>query len=189
MSPVPDFPDARFDAFRRTDRYGPLGRTRQPVLEYLRLLLSAVTLVPLKSILVLTVIVAHYCVCRLRWLLPAGVRDRVLVAAGAVAARGALTGLGFTSVSHVALAYAPGTGPAPDGGGKMVNGMAVANGGGGGGVNARPHPPVSSTPPLPGAIVSNHVGYCDVLVHMARGVSSFVARGATKDVPLVGVIR
>jgi lysophosphatidylcholine acyltransferase / lyso-PAF acetyltransferase len=183
MAPVLDFPDARFDAFRRTDRYGPLGHKPQPAVEYVRLSLAAVTLVPVKMALTLAVIVTHYVVCRLAWLVPArgGTRDRVLAAAGAVAARCALSTLGFTSVTRVPLAYAPGTGPTADAGaGHHANG----------GVNGENGDTTAShSPPLPGAVVSNHVGYCDILVHMAGGVSSFVARGATKDVPLVGVIR
>lgn len=39
------------------------------------------------------------------------------------------------------------------------------------------------------AIVSNHISYLDILVHMAHSFPSFVARGNTKDLPLVGLIR
>ncbi len=39
------------------------------------------------------------------------------------------------------------------------------------------------------AIVSNHVGFLDILVHMSRSFPSFVARDGTQNIPLVGVVR
>lgn len=38
-------------------------------------------------------------------------------------------------------------------------------------------------------IVSNHVSYLDILVHMSHSAPSFVARGNTADLPLLGVVR
>lgn len=43
--------------------------------------------------------------------------------------------------------------------------------------------------PAAAVIVSNHVSYMDILVHMAHSFPSFVARGNTKDMPLLGLIR
>ncbi|CAL8468772.1 g8313 [Coccomyxa elongata] len=40
----------------------------------------------------------------------------------------------------------------------------------------------------PAAIVSNHISYLDIIVHCAHSFPSFVARGNTKDLPLVGLI-
>ncbi|KAK9915142.1 hypothetical protein WJX75_005280 [Coccomyxa subellipsoidea] len=40
----------------------------------------------------------------------------------------------------------------------------------------------------PAAIVSNHISYLDIIVHCAHSFPSFVARGNTKDMPLVGLI-
>ncbi len=42
---------------------------------------------------------------------------------------------------------------------------------------------------LAAAIVSNHISYLDIIVHCAHSFPSFVARGNTKDLPLVGLIR
>jgi lysophosphatidylcholine acyltransferase/lyso-PAF acetyltransferase len=65
MAPaMKDFPDARFDAFRRTDMYGPAGRGAIPRREQLRLALAAATLVPLKAVAALTAVVFFYLVCR-----------------------------------------------------------------------------------------------------------------------------
>jgi lysophosphatidylcholine acyltransferase/lyso-PAF acetyltransferase len=43
--------------------------------------------------------------------------------------------------------------------------------------------------PNAAVIVSNHVSYMDILVHMAHSFPSFVARGNTKDMVLLGIIR
>ena len=37
-------------------------------------------------------------------------------------------------------------------------------------------------------IVSNHCSHTDILVHMARSFPSFVARGGTESIPLIGFI-
>ena len=39
------------------------------------------------------------------------------------------------------------------------------------------------------AIVSNHISYMDIIVHLAHSFPSFVARGNTQDMPLIGLIR
>ena len=53
----------------------------------------------------------------------------------------------------------------------------------------RPGAPVSSAPPPRiGAYVANHLSYLDILVLMAARFPAFVARGATADLPLIGVI-
>ncbi len=38
-------------------------------------------------------------------------------------------------------------------------------------------------------IVSNHVGFLDILVHMSRSFPSFVARDGTQNIPLIGMVR
>lgn len=37
-------------------------------------------------------------------------------------------------------------------------------------------------------IVSNHCSHVDILAHMARAFPSFVARGGTESIPLIGLI-
>ena len=39
------------------------------------------------------------------------------------------------------------------------------------------------------AIVSNHISYMDIIVHLGHSFPSFVARGNTQDMPLIGLIR
>ena len=43
--------------------------------------------------------------------------------------------------------------------------------------------------PAAAAIVSNHISYMDILVHLGHSFPSFVARGNTQDMPLLGLIR
>lgn len=40
----------------------------------------------------------------------------------------------------------------------------------------------------PVAIVSNHMSYLDILLHMARSFPSFVARDGTQNIPMIGVV-
>jgi len=42
---------------------------------------------------------------------------------------------------------------------------------------------------FPCAIVSNHVSWLDILVHMAFSFPSFVAKDTTKNIPIIGKIR
>ena len=37
-------------------------------------------------------------------------------------------------------------------------------------------------------IVSNHCSHTDILIHMARSFPSFLARGGTESIPLIGFI-
>nr|AYE66857.1 LPEAT [Lobosphaera incisa] len=41
---------------------------------------------------------------------------------------------------------------------------------------------------VPAGIVSNHMGWSDILVHMSHSFPSFVARASTRDLPMVGLI-
>ncbi len=45
------------------------------------------------------------------------------------------------------------------------------------------------TPVAVGAILSNHIGWADILVHMTQWLPSFVARDATAHLPFIGVTR
>lgn len=41
----------------------------------------------------------------------------------------------------------------------------------------------------PGAVISNHCSYFDILILMSRYFPSFVARSNTQDMPLIGICR
>lgn len=49
--------------------------------------------------------------------------------------------------------------------------------------------PGAGQPAAAAAIVSNHCGWSDILVHMSRSFPAFVARDKTKNAPLIGLIR
>ena len=59
-----DTSDPLYDAFRRSDRYGTLGRKPQPVLEYIRLAALGVVLVPIKFFGALLCVLAFHIICR-----------------------------------------------------------------------------------------------------------------------------
>ena len=59
-----DTSDPLYDAFRRSDRYGTLGRKPQPVLEYIRLAVLAAVLVPIKFVGALLCVLAFHIICR-----------------------------------------------------------------------------------------------------------------------------
>ena len=59
-----DPPDPKYDAFRRTDVYGPAGKNRVGPLKLAWLLVAGVTLVPLKAASTVAWIFFFYCVCK-----------------------------------------------------------------------------------------------------------------------------
>ena len=59
-----DTSDPLYDAFRRSDHYGTLGRKPQPVLEYIRLAVLAAVLVPIKFFGALLCVLAFHIICR-----------------------------------------------------------------------------------------------------------------------------
>ena len=52
-----------------------------------------------------------------------------------------------------------------------------------------PGAPALGRPRWQVAIVSNHVGWADILVHMSRNLPSFVARDGTQNIRMIGLIR
>lgn len=59
-----DPPDPKYDAFRRTDRYGPAGRAPVPLPLKAWFAVAAVTLVPVKAVCTVAWIFFFYCVCK-----------------------------------------------------------------------------------------------------------------------------
>lgn len=54
-----------------------------------------------------------------------------------------------------------------------------------------PNPPRRSAPAgalQPVAIVSNHVSWADILIHMAHSFPSFAARDGTQNLPMIGLV-
>ena len=157
--------DKAYEPFIRTDQYGHLGLVPQSSWEYTRLAVLSVTVVPLKTLGSLLCLVTFYVICRISDLLPKHIRDQVVPRTGKVCCRALLLCIGFLHVRwrqiHVDL---------PRDGQHPTNGD------------------IDRTTPAIG-IVSNHVGWVDILVHMTRFFPSFVARKATRDLVMVGLIR
>ena len=151
--------ETRFDPFRRHDHYGCMGLVQQTPLEYLRLTLMAILLLPLRLIGCAAAIVSCWSVCRLAFLFPQEQRLQLVSAWGKGCARVCLWCAGFVTVKYVKL------------GAEGKRGGLMPKGGG--------------TPPT---IISNHVGWADILVHMALYYPSFVAKSGLRTVPLVGAI-
>ncbi|KIY98806.1 lysophosphatidylcholine acyltransferase/ lyso-PAF acetyltransferase [Monoraphidium neglectum] len=52
----------------------------------------------------------------------------------------------------------------------------------------RRSPKLGDRPRWQVAIVSNHIGWADILIHMSRNLPSFVARDGTQDIRMIGLI-
>lgn len=61
---VVDPPDPKYDAFRRTDIYGPAGQNPVGLLRLAWFCVAGVTLVPLKAAATVAWIFFFYCVCK-----------------------------------------------------------------------------------------------------------------------------
>jgi len=111
---------------------------------------------------------------RLKALIPAAYRSILVPAAGRQTCRGCLTCLGFVSQRWVPVDWSgrPRKAGAPQ---PPRPGQPAA-------------PATGPPPPRIGAYVANHLSYLDILVLMAARFPAFVARGATADLPLIGVI-
>ncbi len=149
-------PEPKHLPFQRYDRYGDMGKERQPLLERCRLVLLSVTLLPLKVICAACCIISFYLVCRVSEVLPPNIKAWVTTAFGKLLSRACLLSIGFFSIEWVKVRKAS--------------------------WDIR-----SSNCPAVG-LVSNHCSHVDILVHMSRSFPSFVARGGTEKIPLIGFI-
>ncbi|KAK9826820.1 hypothetical protein WJX81_004146 [Elliptochloris bilobata] len=145
-----------------------MGRKPQPVLEYVRLALLATVFLPIKFFGAVLCVLAFHIVCRLAVLVPADRRTMAVGELGKLMARSALLFWGYTRVDWVRTDVSP---HAHVKGNFPADAATPTNG--------APHAAV---------IVSNHVSYLDILVHMSHSAPSFVARGNTADLPLIGLI-
>ncbi len=91
--------DPAFDPFRRHDQYGLEGATHQPVWEYLRLAVMALSVLPLKVLGCIACLIGCYLVCKLSFLMPAQDRSAWVAGWGKVFVRMELFCLGFMTVT------------------------------------------------------------------------------------------
>ncbi|KAL0017224.1 hypothetical protein SO802_004293 [Lithocarpus litseifolius] len=170
--------EKKFAAYVRHDVYGTMGRGELPLGEKFLLGIALVTLVPVRVVLATTVLVLYYLICRICTLFSApnreeeeedgqedyahmgGWRRTVIVQSGRSLSRVMLFVFGFYWIKE--------TYRIPD---------STAQG-----------KEESEEPERPGAIISNHVSYIDILYHMHSSFPSFVAKRSVGKLPLVGLI-
>lgn len=151
-----------YSPFVRNDQYGTLGRKPQPLHECIRLALFGLTVVPLRFLGCLACVAFVWTVCRLSFFVPPEKRQEVLVKSSKRLVRVCLLFLGFTKISWV-----------------KVTDFQYREGENGSKATGEPEA---------AAIVSNHVSWSDILVHLEHSYCSFVARSNTQDMPLIGLI-
>ncbi|CAM9001401.1 unnamed protein product [Rhodiola kirilowii] len=167
--------EKKYAAFVRKDAYGTMGRGELEVREKVMLGLAMVTLVPVRVVVGMTILVVYYLICRTATLFKApnkeeeneqedyahmgGLRRLVIFQCGRFLSRVMLFVLGFYWIK-VTVRY-------PD--------ESEGN-------------DLSEEQERPGAIISNHVSYIDILYHMSTSFPSFVAKRSVAKLPLVGLI-
>lgn len=148
-----------YDCFRRDDSYGAYGEDPLPTLEFIRLWLFAIFVVPFKALGVILCVLGCFLVCKVSVIFPKKFRGGIIATFGKLFSRLCLLSFGFTRVKWVKQQADPETQR------KNQDGPAV------------------------GGIVSNHLGWTDILVHMSHSFPSFVARDGTQKLPFVGIVR
>lgn len=163
--------DIRYAPYLRRDAYGPMGRGPLSAAQVARLVLAGAVLLPLRLVAGVLLVVAYYLVCRVCTLFAGGVgegrprlqglRREAVLRAGRVLSRAMLFVFGFYWIP----------------------------------VSDRSFPNAEDVPKdhseelgRPGAIVSNHVSYVDILYHMSASSPSFVAKNSVSKLPLIGLI-
>lgn len=161
-------PNEKFRPFVRDDQYGHAGLKRQPLLLRARLWLLHLTVLPLKFLCFVLVLFLLYFFCALTPLLPAVYEAAVLPFLVKLISRLGLLSLGFVDVRWVSL---PAGAPPPPSSGRRGRDEAGAK-----------------EQPEAAAVVSNHCGYVDVAIHMARYFPSYLARRGTEHLVMVGAV-
>ncbi|XVF63910.1 hypothetical protein PTKIN_Ptkin09bG0124400 [Pterospermum kingtungense] len=160
--------EKKFAAYVRDDVYGPMGRGKLPLKEKLLLGIAFVMLLPLRILLGMTLLVVYYLICRICTLFSApnreeeeqedyahlgGWRRAVIVRSGRFLSRSLLFVVGFYWIRETHK----------DSANAQENSKTEGRN-------------ESEEQERPGAIVSNHVSYLDILYHMSSSFPSFVAK-------------
>uniref|UniRef100_A0A2P2JBI7 Lysophospholipid acyltransferase LPEAT1 isoform X3 n=1 Tax=Rhizophora mucronata TaxID=61149 RepID=A0A2P2JBI7_RHIMU len=176
--------EKKYAAFVRKDVYGAMGRGDLPLPEKVLLGIALVTLVPIRIVLGMSMLLFYYLICRICTLFLAPNRDEdegqedfahmrgwrreVIVRCGRFLSRILLFLLGFFWINET---YKDVELP-------QHKSQATENEDKG----------QSAEPERPGAVISNHVSYLDILYHMSSSFPSFVAKRSVAKLPLVGLI-
>ncbi|XP_075518868.1 lysophospholipid acyltransferase LPEAT1-like isoform X1 [Primulina tabacum] len=172
--------EKKYAAYVRHDVYGTMGRGELPWTEKILLALGLVLLVPLRVLAGMAILVIYYVICRVctAFLAPnredeqedyahmGGWRRAVIMQSGRFFARCLLFVFGFYRICERS------TGNQVD---VQLNHETVTR-------------DQKDNFERPGAIVSNHVSYIDILYHLSSSFPSFVAKRSVAKLPLVGLI-
>ncbi|KAG8067778.1 hypothetical protein GUJ93_ZPchr0005g15094 [Zizania palustris] len=170
--------DRRYAPYARRDAYGTMGRGPLGAAEAVRLAVGAAVLFPLRLVAGVLVLVVYYLVCRVCTLRVEeereegagegegyarleGWRREGVVRYGRALSRAMLFVFGFYWIREHDCSF-------PD--------------------DKDEHLEKSKELGRPGAVVSNHVSYVDILYHMSSSFPSFVAKRSVARLPLVGLI-
>ncbi|XP_009797368.1 lysophospholipid acyltransferase LPEAT1 isoform X2 [Nicotiana tabacum] len=174
--------EKKYAPYVRHDVYGVMGRGELPWTEKVLLGIALVTVVPVRVVGAMTVLVVYYLICKVCTAFSApnreeeeeqedyahigGWRRVVMMQSGMFLSRVMLFVFGFYWISET---YCP------------IDLNANSN---------NEHGSKDQTEELerPGAIVSNHISYLDILYHMSSSFPSFVAKRSVAKLPLVGLI-
>ncbi|TVU18957.1 hypothetical protein EJB05_35080 [Eragrostis curvula] len=168
--------DRRYAPYARRDAYGPMGLGPIGAAEAARLAFAAAVLVPLRVVAGVLVLAAYYLVCRVCTLRVEEERDgggegdgyarlegwrrEVVVRCGRALARAMMFVFGFYWI-------------------REYDCLSLQT--------EDEHVDQSKELERPGAIVSNHVSYVDILYHMSASFPSFVAKRESKTSDFKGV--
>ena len=139
---------------------------------------------PIKLTGAILALMSFWLCCRLSFLLPASVRSDWVAKLGNWHCRVCLWWCGFWRVTWIKV------GQQDNGGDNGGGDKAGRSGGGKGGKRSSSSSSSSSSEAVqPVGIVSNHISWCDILIHMSHSFPSFVARSQTRKTPIIGIIR
>ncbi|EYU45118.1 hypothetical protein ABFS82_03G055800 [Erythranthe guttata] len=174
--------EQKYAAYVRHDVYGTMGRAELPLTEKILLGLGLVLLLPIRVVAGTIVLVSYYLICRVctAFLAPntedeqedyahmGGWRRAVIIQSGRFLSRVLLFVFGFYWIVET----------------RRNNEIEEQLD------NETTSGDQSQTEDLerPGAIISNHVSYLDILYHMSSSFPSFVAKRSVAKLPLVGLI-
>jgi len=179
--------EAKYAAFLRHDIYGTMGRGPLPLKEKALLLFGLIILLPIRMVSGFIILLTYYLICRLCTLFSApnreddqedyahmsGVRRTIIVLSGRFLSRALFFTLGFYWITETRRIPDPAT--------QSQDGLCAKE------VRENEGEAEDSSY-QPGAIVSNHISYLDILYHMSASFPSFVAKRSVARLPLVGLI-
>ncbi|KAG6557024.1 hypothetical protein Mapa_001441 [Marchantia paleacea] len=179
--------EAECAPYVRHDSYGNFGAAEISVGEKILLGLAMVTIAPIRMILIFFILVTYYFICKICTIsrLPGeeegqenyshltGLRRSVIVYAGKFLSRSLLFVVGFY---HIKVTH------------RTPDVMQQLDLGVGERANEDNEGLLETSKRYPGAIVSNHISYLDILYHMSSSFPSFVAKRSVAKLPLVGLI-